>query len=508
MFRSGREEHVNSDGKKRQPSPQEETERPPCPTIDELNQAEMIIIRTVQNECFAQEIRSTGTKSSPQDAEDRAHARQRKTALKKSDLRSLDPFLDDQGILRVGGRLRRSSLNFPEKHPIILPKRHHLSHLLVRHQHEKVHHQGRQITHGSVRAAGYWIVGGHGVVSKVIGSCVTCKRLRGPSLTQHMADLPAARTETPAPFTNVGCDVFGPWTIQTKRLRGGAAYSKRWGLVLTCLNSRAIHIEVLESLDTSAFICALRRFLSIRGPVAVMRCDRGTNFIGARSEVDQALQEMDEGALKTFLADKGCKWLFIPPHASHFGGVWERQIGTIRRVLNAMLLDLGGPQLTHELLTTLLAEVSAIVNSRPIAAVPSDIEEPQPLSPAMLLTLKSRPLLPLPGNFGPQDLYARRRWRRAQYLADQFWVRWRTEYLQSLQKRPKWNERKRNLAAGDIVIVKDKEAHRNNWQLGKVVEAFASDDGQVRKANILVRKDGVQKTFLRPISELVLMVEA
>ena len=211
VFRSGREEHANSDRTKRQPSPQEKTGRPPCPTVDELNQAEMIIIRAVQNECFAQEIGSTGTKSSPQDAEDRAHARQRKTALKKSDLRSLDPFLDDQGILRVGGRLRRSSLSFPEKHPIILPKRHHLSHLVVRHQHEKVHHQGRQITHGSVRAAGYWIVGGHGVVSKVIGSCVTCKRLRGPSLTQHMADLPAERTETQhhSPTSDATCSDLG-----------------------------------------------------------------------------------------------------------------------------------------------------------------------------------------------------------------------------------------------------------------------------------------------------------
>ena len=126
----------------------------------------------------------------------------------------------------------------------------------------------------------------------------------------------------------------------------------------------------------------------------------------------------------------------------------------------------------------------------------------------MLLTLKSRPLLPPPGNFTPQDLYARHRWKRAQYLADQFWVCWRREYLQSLQKRPKWNERKCNLATGDIVIIRDKEAHRNDWQIGKVVEAIASDDSEVRKANVLVCKEGVRKTYLRPISELVLMVES
>ena len=490
---------------RRNQSRKEPKRLPRRPSLEELQQAEMIAIRTVQNERFADEMKLTGE---VKDQQDRHSARRRKNALKKSSLYRLDPFMDSQGVLRVGGRLRRAHLSFPEKHPVLLPKGHHLSHLIVRHQHGKVHHQGRQITHGAVRAAGFWIVGGHGVVSKVISSCVTCKKLRGASLTQHMADLPSDRTETPPPFTNVGCDVFGPWNIQTRRLRGGAINSKRWGLVFTCLNSRAIHIEVLESMDASAFICALRRFLSVRGPTARIRCDRGSNFVGAKTELEQALQEMDEGALKTYLADQGCEWSFNPPHASHFGGVWERQIGTIRRVLDAMLLELGKPQLTHELLVTLLAEVSAIVNARPISTIPSDVDDPQPLSPAMLLTLKSRPLLPPPGNFIPQDLYARRRWKRAQYLADQFWVRWRREYLQSLQKRPKWNERKCNLATGDVVIVRDKGAHRNDWLLGKVVEAIASDDGGVRKANVLVRKDGALKTYLRPISELVLIVHS
>lgn len=478
---------------------------PRPPSVTELMQAEMVMIRTVQNECFTDEMELL---RGVENTEGRDRSRQRKNLLKKSSLYRLDPFVDSEGVLRVGGRLRRSHLSFPEKHPSLLPKGHHLSQLIVRHQHEKTHHQGRQITHGAVRTAGFWIVGGHGEASKVISSCVICRKLRGARLTQHMADLPSDRTETPPPFTNVGCDVFGPWSIQTRKLRGGVANSKRWGLVFSCLNSRAIHIEVLESMDTSAFICALRRFLSIRGPTARIRCDCGSNFIGAKCEFDQALQEMDEGALKTYLADHGCEWSFNPPHASHFGGVWERQIGTIRRVLDAMLLELGNPQLTHELLVTLLAEVSAIVNARPIATVPSDVEDPQPLSPSMLLTLKSRPLLPPPGNFVPQDLYARRRWRRVQYLVDQFWVRWRREYLQSLQRRPKWNKRERNLTAGDIVLVRDKDAHRNDWQLAMVVEAVTSGDGEVRKASVLICKEGVRKTYLRPISELVLILQS
>ena len=176
---------------------------------------------------------------------------------------------------------------------------------------------------------------------------------------------------------------------------------------------------------------------------------------------------MDQTRIQRFTAEQGVEWIFNPPHASHFGGVWERQIGTIRCVLDAMLLEIGRAQLTHELLVTLMAEVTGIVNSRPIATIPSDIDEPQPLNPAMLLTMKTRPLAPTPGHFVRQDLYARNWWRKAQYLADQFWVRWRKEYLQNLQNRTKWEKRERNLAVGDIVLVKEDNAHRNDWLLGE-----------------------------------------
>ena len=270
--------------------------------------------------------------------------------LNKSRLYRLDPFLDDNEVLRVGGRLRRSNEDYVEKHPAILPKGHHLSNLAIIYHHEKVHHQGLLITHGAVCQAGIWVMGASRMVSKAISRCIKCKRLRGKFSTQHMADLTSDRMETPPPFTNVGFDVFGPWTIKTRKLRGGAANYKRWGLVFTCLNSRAIRIEVLEMMDSSSFICALRRFFSIRGPATKLRCDRGTNSIGGKTELDNALREMDHRAIKRYVTEEGCEWLFNPPHASHFGGVWKRQIGTIRRILDSMLLKVGPQQLTHELL--------------------------------------------------------------------------------------------------------------------------------------------------------------
>jgi hypothetical protein len=219
----------------------------------------------------------------------------------------LDPFLDKNGVLRVGGRIHRSDLGFEEKHPIILPKKHHVSELLIRHYHHKVYHQGRQITHGALRQAGYWVVGGHGMVSRILNSCVTCRKLRGKMLTQHMANLPKDRIEPSPPFTSIGVDVFGPWIIRTRKLRGGAAESKRWGLVFTCMSSRAIHIEVLQSMDTSSFINALRRFFAIHGPAALIGCDCGTNFVGAKTELGEALKEMDQASIERYVRDQGCE---------------------------------------------------------------------------------------------------------------------------------------------------------------------------------------------------------
>ena len=124
----------------------------------------------------------------------------------------------------------------------------------------------------------------------------------------------------------------------------------------------------------------------------------------------------------------------------------------------------------------------------------------------MLLTTKKRPLAPPPGRFVAQDLYARQYWRRVQYLADQFWLRWRQEYLQNLQVRTKWHNQEQNLSGGDVVLVKDNDVSRNEWPMGKIVEALTSEDGKVRKVKIMVYKEGKRKIVYRPISEIVLLL--
>ncbi len=209
-----------------------------------------------------------------------------------------------------------------------------------------------------------------------------------------MADLPPERLSTSPPFTYVGLDVFGPWTVVTRRTRGGVAENKRWAILFTCMSTRAVHIEVIESMNTASCINALRRFFAVRGPAKQLRSDRGTNFIGASQELGMQPAKENQTSLLKYLHENGCTWEFNPPHASHMGGAWERMIGVTRRILDGMLLQKKHAHLTHEVLCTLMAEVSAIINARPLVPVSADPYSPCILTPAMLLIQK--PSVPVP----------------------------------------------------------------------------------------------------------------
>ena len=269
--------------------------------------------------------------------------------------------------------------------------------------------------------------------------------------------------------------------------------------------TRAVHIEVLESMDTSSFINALRRFFALRGPAKLLRSDCGTNFIGACRELGINSSGRQKESLDRFLADQGCEWHFNPPHASHMGGSWERMIGIARRILDAMLLQLGPAKLSHEVLSTLMAEVTAIMNARPLCAVSSDPDQPLILAPATLLTQKIGAPLDPPCESDDKDLF-RSQWRRVQRLADMFWGRWRREYINSLQARTRWTTEKPNLREGDVVLLKDAQAKRNDWPLGLIAKTLPSEDGKVRKVLVKTTKAGERKQFLRPITEIILLL--
>ena len=241
------------------------------------------------------------------------------------------------GVLRVGGRLKNASLPLDLKHPVILPRDGVITRLILDHCHGNTQHQGRGLTLNEVRANGYWIVSGSKVVASYIKQCVTCRKARRPTETQKMADLPDHRVDPSPPFSYCGMDCFGPFHVKQ-----GRKEHKRYGLIFTCLSSRAIHLEMLEDLTTDSFINALRCFIGIRGTVRQILSDQGTNFVGAKNELAKALLEVDQERLATYLAQKQCEFIMNVPNASHMGGVWERQIRTVRSILSSVLSQSNG----------------------------------------------------------------------------------------------------------------------------------------------------------------------
>ncbi|XP_034052757.1 uncharacterized protein LOC117533237 [Gymnodraco acuticeps] len=462
--------------------------------LAERREAEIFIIKLVQEEAFTEEIKTVQLQKGS-------------TLNKHNKLHLLNAFLDKNNVLRVGGRLSQSALHHDIKHPAILPKKAHVSALLVKHHHERVHHQGRGMTMNEVRANGIWILGCGNVVSSHIYKCVKCRKYRRTTETQQMADLPEDRTETSPPFTYCGIDCFGPFIVKE-----GRKEVKRYGLLFTCLCSRAVHIETLDDLTTDAFMNALRTMVAIRGPVRQLRCDQGTNFIGARREFSELLKGMDQERQRAI----GCEFVMNVPSASHMGGVWERQIRTIRSILTVML-DKSASRLDTTTLRTFLYETMAIINSRPLSVEHlHDPTGPEPLTPNHIITMKSSVILPPPGEFCKEDLYLRKRWRRVQFLANEFWRRWKREYLLNLQQRQKWPKASQNSQVDDIVILRDDNLPRNEWKLARVVETHPGTDGLVRKLKLLVSNTTLDKgkphtrlVYLeRPIHKVVTLLQA
>ena len=376
---------------------------------------------------------------------------------------------------------------------MILPKRHHVSQLIVRHYHESVAHSGREQTLCELRRM-FWIIGGRGLVKKTIRGCIRCRKMNAKPLEQFMGSLPRPRLEAyHPPFTFTGVD----WCW-----RGTA---KRWGCLFTCLITRAVYLDATPSLETDDFIMILRQFISRRGPPKEIWSDRGTYFVGANRELRESIERWNEDKIDHQLQQKGIKWVFQPPAAPHASGVWERLVQITKKHLKTAVAD----RLLSDIeLRTLLAEVQSIVNNRPITAVSDDPEDCSALTPNHFLLQKATQLPP--GVFVKDDSFSRKRWRKVQFLADHYWKRWIQEYLPTLQKRSKWVKSRRNVQIGDLVLIAEDNVLRNRWPMGRVMEVFCGEDGEVRSVKIRskIKSKIKSSVFHRPVTKLCLLEEA
>ena len=454
-------------------------------SVDDLQQAERIILKHVQRQTFCEVIDAVASVNSE------GQQRKVKSKLKRlpSALQGLNPALDTYGLLRVGGRLENAPIPYDARHQIILPSKHRVTNLIIDAYHKDVGHLGEAYVLSNLREI-FWVVKGKSTVRSITRKCLLCRRINSLPGTQMMADLPRERLSPDnPPFTAVGVDFFGPIYVKQRR-----SHVKRYGCVFTCLATRAVHIEVTETLDTDGFVNAFRRFVNTRGRPNTIYSDNGTNLRAGEKELREAIQQWNKEQINNIMLQKNIKWHFNPPTASHMGGVGERIIRSIRKILKAIL---GNQIVTHEVLITIMSEVQGILNSRPLTSISDDPKDVEVLTPNHLLLLRSSSCFP-PGTFNRTDCYSRRRWRQVQHLACVFWKRWIKEYLPTLQLRQKWRTPRRNIAPGDLVLLVDENVKRGQWPLGKVSEVFHGRDGLVRSAKVFTR--GV--TLTRPVTKL------
>ncbi len=447
-------------------------------SIIETKTARLKLIAFVQHQVYEDEVKALS---------------QDKPVKVTSPLRKLSPFLDEN-LIRVGGRICRAPLAYDMIHPIILPQYHHLSKLIIEAIHKQEGHCGPSHVLAVLRRE-YWIPQGRAAVKRVLERCISCKRRQATVGEQIMAPLPEVRvTPHVPPFSYIGIDYYGPMYVKQ-----GRSHVKRYGCLITCLSSRAIHLEIAHTLDTNSFLAALHRFISRRGRPLIIFSDNGTNFVSGERELKELLQGWNQKVIGTDLRQREIEWHFNPPGASHMGGVWERMVRSVKEIMKALLCE---QLVCDEALLTFTAEVERILNDRPITAVSDDPKDLEALTPNKLLLLRSNSCIP-PGACDVPENNSRRWFRHAQYLASIFWRRWIQEYLPQLQKRQKWTQKRRNFKENDLVLVVDENVPRGQWQLGKVVEVISDDKGHVRS----VRVRTSTSTKLRPITKICLLEE-
>ena len=453
-------------------------------TLAHLKRTEQVLIRRSQARSFPREVTSLQTTSA---------------CRAGSKLSHLCPYLDSDHILRVGGRLAHSALTSNQKYPIILNAADRFTKLYFQHLHLTLGHCGPSLLlcHTGLR---YHVLGAKRLAKWVCNRCITCLKLQKSTRQQLMGQLPADRVTPCPPFYICGVDYAGPFKMRMGYVRRPIILEV-YVTLFVCFTTRAIHLELVADQTTEAFLGALKRFIGRRSCPHIIYSDNGGNFVGARNDL-MRLQKMLQtaaasGEFESFLLLHGITWKLSPAKAPHFGGLWEAGVKSMKHHLRRML---GEEKLTLDQLRTVLCQVEAMLNSRPL--LPLDGHSTEGLS---ALTsghfLVGRPLTAYPETPLEVEPHLLKSWNKVQGITQGIWVRWATEYVRALQSRQKWIRPEANLEVGDIVIIREVSPFKVRWPLARVIQTFPGKDGKVRA----VKLQTATGTLERPTSVLALL---
>ena len=456
-------------------------------STDEYKNAFQKIIKTTQAEVFYKEL----------------HALSHKLPINsKSKLLNLNPFLES-GLLKVGGRLTHAQLPESQKHPVILPRNHPITRLIIREEHVNRMHAGINATLYGVRET-FWPIDGRNTTRHIIRQCVRCFRAKPRETNYLMGDLPKNRVSFDRPFVNVGVDYCGPFFIKERRHRN-ISKVKTYVSVFVCQATKAVHLELASDLTTAAFLSCLKRFFARRGAAHSMSSDNATNFVGANRELRDFYKqieslEKDQG-IQSFLLKKQVNWHFIPPRAPHFGGLWEAAVKSFKRHFTRIT---GNTLLTYEQLHTYVVEIEAILNSRPLTPLSSHPDDFLPLTPGHLLIGTSLTTFPQSDlrNIPVNRLSS---WEVAQQMRHHFWERWHKEYLNEQISRSKWktSSNQEDIIIGTLVVIKEDNLPPMSWKLGRITAVHPGEDGIIRAVTVQdpsgAHKRALKKLYPLPI---------
>lgn len=456
-------------------------------SVEELKEALNILIRLAQSEMFSSEIRCLKTK---------------KPIDKHSKLLSLNPFIDNQNILRVGGRISHSqNISYNQKHQVILPYKHKLTYLIVSSEHIKQLHAGTQNLLSILRL-NYWPVNGKNMVKTIIRSCVRCFRVNPQRSKFLMGQLPASRVTPSRVFSKCAVDFAGPIYVKDG-VRRKCQTVKTYICVFVCLAVRAVHIELVNDLTTDSFLNALKRFISRRGKPSDIYSDNGLNFVGANNhflELYNLLSNKEHNkTVSEFLSKDQINWHFIPAKSPHMGGLWEATIKATKYHLRRIL---GNAMLHYEEMYTLLTQIESCLNSRPLTPLSNDPDDFLPLTPAHFLIGDSLACTP---QIDVLDTKVNRltRYHYLQQLLQQFWCRWSQEYLSQLQARTKWQtEINLPIQVGSLVIMIEDSKPPLQWHMARVVELHPGLDNVIRVISVRISNGSI---FKRSLSKICLL---
>ena len=446
-------------------------------TVAELKKAERLWVKKSQSEQMMNERKILS------DTKENKHV----TLPKSSKLFKMNVFLDDENIIRLKGRTALSNdVQDDAKFPFILSAGCGYVELLLQHFHEMMGHQGVEtVIHLAQQS--YWIMGIRNAVKKIVRSCQRCSNVRAQPCEPEMGLLPEARVSKGIrPFLNVGMDLFGPLYVKV-----GRKVEKRYGTIFACMSTRAIHIEMVDSLTTDSALNAIRRFTARRGYPVAIYCDNGSNLRGCERELRELASRLDDDEIQRKLTTFDIEFHFSPAATPHWGGSWERLIRTVKTALSAVLKE-RFPK--SETLHTFLTEVEYMINARPLTHVSIDPNDLEPLTPLHFLLAGDRRV---PSWTDPKpDL--RKQYQIAQMITDSFWRRWTKEYLPTLNLRPKWNTTAKQVVVGDVVLMVDPNGPRNSWPLGIIERVFPGRDGVVRAADVR-NNEGIYRRGVRQL---------